>query len=189
MLLSDVDIIDLQRNQEVISEGWNASHVQPASYELTLGTGEALCVAPDVSLLDISGTSVKQDMSSFYYHRGKTGTPGVVLPPGDFLLVSTAERVCLPPSVAARVEGKSSLGRLGLAIHTTAGWIDPGFNGNITLELYNCSPRTWLIPYGNKIAQLAFFPLFSPALHPYGSERLNSAYQGQSGVAGSKGTR
>ena len=105
----------------------------------------------------------------------------ILLNPGDFLLGTTDEFVGLPSGLAARVEGKSSMGRLGLIIHATAGFIDPGFAGNITLEISNLAPLPIKLCKGMKIGQVAFIPLTSKADRPYGSPGLGSKYQGQEG--------
>lgn len=109
-----------------------------------------------------------------------------ILHPGEFVLGSTYEKVTLPDDVAARLEGKSSLGRLGLLTHSTAGFIDPGFSGHVTLELSNTATMPILLYPGMKIGQLCFFDLSSPALHPYGSQGLGSHYQGQRGPTPSR---
>ena len=108
-----------------------------------------------------------------------------VLHPGEFVLASTYERVTLPDDVAARLEGKSSLGRLGLLTHSTAGFIDPGFSGHVTLELSNVATLPIKLWPGMKIGQLCFFRLSSPAEQPYGTV-LGSRYQGQRGPTASR---
>jgi dCTP deaminase len=109
-----------------------------------------------------------------------------VLHPGEFVLGATFEVVSLPDDVAARLEGKSSLGRLGLLTHSTAGFIDPGFSGHVTLELSNVATLPITLWPGMKIGQLCFFRLTSPAEHPYGSEKYGSRYQGQRGPTASR---
>jgi dCTP deaminase len=109
-----------------------------------------------------------------------------VLHPGEFVLASTYETVTLGPAVAARLEGKSSLGRLGLLTHSTAGFIDPGFSGHVTLELSNMATLPVKLWPGMKIGQLCFFELTSPAEHPYGSPQYSSRYQGQRGPTPSR---
>nr|WP_203591034.1 dCTP deaminase [Streptomyces sp. SID13031] len=109
-----------------------------------------------------------------------------ILHPGEFVLGSTFERVTLPDDIAARVEGKSSLGRLGLLTHATAGFIDPGFSGHVTLELSNVATLPIKLWPGMKIGQLCFFRLSSPAEHPYGSAKYGSRYQGQRGPTPSR---
>ncbi|MGN0102487.1 dCTP deaminase [Dietzia sp. CH92] len=109
-----------------------------------------------------------------------------VLHPGEFVLGATLERLALPDDLAGRLEGKSSLGRLGLLTHSTAGFIDPGFDGHITLELSNVANLPITLWPGMKIGQLCLFRLSSPAETPYGSARVGSKYQGQRGPTASK---
>ena len=109
-----------------------------------------------------------------------------VLHPGEFVLGATYELVTLGDDIAARLEGKSSLGRLGLLTHSTAGFIDPGFSGHVTLELSNAATMPILLYPGMKIGQLCFFDLSSPAEHPYGSQGAGSHYQGQRGPTPSR---
>jgi len=113
-------------------------------------------------------------------------TEAFVLHPGEFVLGATFEVVSLPDDVAARLEGKSSLGRLGLLTHSTAGFIDPGFSGHVTLELSNVATLPITLWPGMKIGQLCFFRLTSAAEHPYGSEKYGSRYQGQRGPTASR---
>lgn len=114
------------------------------------------------------------------------GPEAFVLHPGEFVLGATYEVVTLPDDIAARLEGKSSLGRLGLLTHSTAGFIDPGFSGHVTLELSNVATLPITLWPGMKIGQLCFFRLSSPAEHPYGSEKYGSRYQGQRGPTASR---
>ncbi len=109
-----------------------------------------------------------------------------ILHPGEFVLGATYEQVSLPNDVAARLEGKSSLGRLGLLTHSTAGFIDPGFTGHVTLELSNMATLPIKLWPGSKIGQLCFFRLTSPAEHPYGSGAYGNRYQGQRGPTASR---
>ena len=102
-----------------------------------------------------------------------------ILHPGEFVLGSTLERLQLPDDLVARLEGKSSLGRLGLLIHSTAGFVDPGWDGHVTLELSNVANLPITIYYGMKIGQLSFVQLTEPAERPYGADTLGSKYQGQ----------
>jgi len=114
------------------------------------------------------------------------GDEPFILHPGEFALASTYEVVTLPDDVAGRLEGKSSLGRLGLLTHSTAGFIDPGFSGHVTLELSNVATLPIKLWPGMKIGQLCLFRLSSPAEHPYGSAKYGSRYQGQRGPTPSK---
>jgi dCTP deaminase len=109
-----------------------------------------------------------------------------ILHPGEFVLGSTFEFVTLPNDIAARLEGKSSLGRLGLLTHSTAGFVDPGFKGHVTLELSNVATLPIKLWPGMKTGQLCFFKLTSASEHPYGSEKYSSRYQGQRGPTASR---
>jgi dCTP deaminase len=109
-----------------------------------------------------------------------------ILHPGEFVLGSTFEYVSLPNDIAARLEGKSSLGRLCLLTHSTAGFVDPGFEGHVTLELSNVATLPIKLWPGMKIGQLCFFQLSSPSENPYGSEKYGSRYQGQRGPTASR---
>lgn len=109
-----------------------------------------------------------------------------VLHPGEFVLGATFERVTLPDDIAARLEGKSSLGRLGLLTHSTAGFVDPGFTGHVTLELSNMATLPIKLWPGMRVGQLCFFQLSSRVEHPYGSKAYGSHYQGQRGPTASR---
>ena len=109
-----------------------------------------------------------------------------ILHPGEFVLGSTFEFVKLPDDIAARLEGKSSLGRLGLLTHSTAGFVDPGFQGHVTLELSNTATLPIKLWPGMKIGQLCFFQLSSASENPYGSQKYGSRYQGQRGPTASR---
>jgi dCTP deaminase len=113
-------------------------------------------------------------------------TAFILLHPGEFVLGSTLERIGLPDDLVARLEGKSSLGRLGLLIHSTAGFIDPGWDGHVTLELSNVANLPITIYVGMKIGQLSFVQLTEPAERPYGASALGSKYQGQAGPTPSR---
>jgi dCTP deaminase len=116
----------------------------------------------------------------------EVGDEAFILHPGEFVLGSTLERVTLPDDLVARLEGKSSLGRLGLLIHSTAGFIDPGWDGHVTLELSNVANLPITIYPGMKIGQLSFVQLSEAAEHPYGSAGIGSKYQGQKGPTPSR---
>lgn len=156
-MLSDQDILHAINIGELTISPLADNAVQPASVDL--------CLGPYLTTVDGNTT-----------HK----IPHTMLP-GEFLLASTVEEVHLSPSLAARVEGKSSIGRLGLAVHVTAGFIDPGFRGQITLELLNVSGRPIELRDRMRISQLSITRLSSPAVRPYGTPSLRSHYQGQSG--------
>jgi dCTP deaminase len=129
---------------------------------------------------------VKQEMEDLTELVEVDADEAFILHPGEFVLGSTLERITLPDDLVARLEGKSSLGRLGLLIHSTAGFIDPGWDGHVTLELSNVANLPITIYYGMKIGQLSFVQLTEPAEHPYGSGGLGSKYQGQAGPTPSR---
>lgn len=185
MILSDRDIrAAMQRLEDplIIDPGFDPRRLQPASLELTL--------APDVLFQKKT------------YRRDKYGNRSlnitwepltlclpqcadehsIYMQPGDFWLGSTVETVRMPTDLAAMVNGKSTWGRLGLAVHITAGFIDPGFKGTVTLELKNVSAKTIRLSPWAPICQLVFMPLSSPAERPYGTTGLGSHYQGQVGA-------
>jgi dCTP deaminase len=129
---------------------------------------------------------VKQEMEGLTELVEVDPEEAFILHPGEFVLGSTLERITLPDDLVARLEGKSSLGRLGLLIHSTAGFIDPGWDGHVTLELSNVANLPITIYYGMKIGQLSFVQLTEPAEHPYGTGSLGSKYQGQAGPTPSR---
>ncbi|MGH3044774.1 MAG: dCTP deaminase [Gaiellaceae bacterium] len=129
---------------------------------------------------------VKQEMEELTELVEIDPEEAFILHPGEFVLGSTLERITLPDDLVARLEGKSSLGRLGLLIHSTAGFIDPGWDGHVTLELSNVANLPITIYYGMKIGQLSFVQLSEPAEHPYGTGSLGSKYQGQAGPTPSR---
>lgn len=112
-----------------------------------------------------------------------------IIHPGTFCLGSTVETIGVPNDLVARVDGKSSLGRLGLLVHATAGYVDPGWNGKLTLELSNQSQMPIALYYGMRIAQISFLTLTTPVDRPYGSPELGSKYQGQTGPTPSRISR
>lgn len=112
------------------------------------------------------------------------GSDGFVLGPGEFALGATAESVRIPNNLVAVLDGRSTIGRLGMTCHVTAGFIDPGFQGHVTTELNNVGPYELVIHPGDPAGQLVFYQLTSPCLHPYGSDGLHSKYQGQAGPVG-----
>jgi dCTP deaminase len=129
---------------------------------------------------------VKQDLTGLTELVEVPEGEAFMLHPGEFALGSTLERVAVPNDLVARVEGKSSLGRLGLVIHSTAGFIDAGFDGHVTLELANLANLPITLYPGMKIGQISFIKMTSPAENPYGSGAKGSKYQGQRGPTPSR---
>ncbi len=181
MLLSDRDIRAEIDNQRIVLEPWDESMVQPSSVDVRLDRLFRLFDNHKYPHIDPA-----QDQPDLTRIVEVEADEPFVLHPGEFVLGATYEVVTLPDDIAARLEGKSSLGRLGLLTHSTAGFIDPGFSGHVTLELSNVATLPITLWPGMKIGQLCFFRLSSPAEHPYGSERYGSRYQGQRGPTASR---
>ncbi len=181
MLLSDRDIRAEIDNGRVVLDPWDPAMIQPSSVDVRLDKYFRLFDNHKYPVIDPS-----QDQPDLTRLVEVDPADGFVLHPGEFVLGSTLEAVTLPDDLAARVEGKSSLGRLGLLTHATAGFVDPGFTGHVTLELSNVATLPIMLWPGMKIGQLAFFRLSSPAEHPYGSATYGSHYQGQRGPTASR---
>src|SRR5579859_2210612 len=181
MLLSDRDIRAAVDAGRLVLEPWDADLVQPSSVDVRLD--RYFRVFNNSQYTHIDPSVQQDDLTSLV--EPESDTP-FVLHPGEFVLGSTLEIVTLPDDLAGRLEGKSSLGRLGLLTHSTAGFIDPGFSGHITLELSNVANLPIKLYPGMKIGQLCLFRLSSPAEHPYGSDRYGSRYLGQRGPTPSR---
>ncbi|MET8622271.1 dCTP deaminase [Kitasatospora sp. NPDC004669] len=181
MLLSDKDIrteIDLGR---VVIDPYDPAMIQPSSIDVRLD--RFFRVFENHKYPHIDPSEEQPDLTRLVE---PDGDEAFILHPGEFVLASTYEVITLPEDVASRLEGKSSLGRLGLLTHSTAGFIDPGFSGHVTLELSNVATLPIKLYPGMKIGQLCLFRLSSPSEHPYGSERYGSRYQGQRGPTPSR---
>ncbi|MFD0277190.1 dCTP deaminase [Kitasatospora sp. NPDC127111] len=181
MLLSDKDIrteIDLGR---VVIDPFDPAMIQPSSIDVRLD--RFFRVFENHRYPHIDPSEEQPDLTRLVEPEGDDA---FILHPGEFVLASTYEVITLPEDVASRLEGKSSLGRLGLLTHSTAGFIDPGFSGHVTLELSNVATLPIKLYPGMKIGQLCLFRLSSPSEHPYGSERYGSRYQGQRGPTPSR---
>ncbi len=181
MLMSDRDILAGIDDGRIQLDPLERDLVQPASIDVRLDRLFRLFDNHRYSVIDPAA-----DQSELTHLVDVGPDDPFVLHPGEFVLGSTYEQVTLGDDIAARLEGKSSLGRLGLLTHSTAGFIDPGFSGHVTLELSNTATMPILLYPGMKIGQLCFFRLSSPALHPYGSDALGSHYQGQRGPTASR---
>ena len=181
MLLSDRDIRAEVAAGRVKVEPFTEAMIQPSSVDVRLDRFFRVFENHKYSVID---PSIEQaDLT-----REVAVVPDefFILHPGEFVLASTYEVITLPDDIAGRLEGKSSLGRLGLLTHSTAGFIDPGFSGHITLELSNVANLPVKLFPGMKIGQLCLIKLSSPAEHPYGSAVYGSRYQGQRGPTPSK---
>ncbi len=181
MLLSDRDILIEIEKQRIVLEPYDETLLQPSSIDFRLDRYFRVFENHRYPHIDPAA-----DQSDLTREVEPVGEEPFILHPGEFVLGSTLEVVTLPDDLAARVEGKSSLGRLGLLTHATAGFVDPGFSGHVTLELANVATLPIKLYPGMKIGQLCFFRLSSPAEHPYGSAKYGSRYQGQRGPTPSR---
>ncbi|MFN2561307.1 MAG: dCTP deaminase [Jatrophihabitans sp.] len=181
MLLSDRDIRAEIDGGRLSVEPWEPGLVQPSSVDVRLDRFFRVFNNSRYTHID---PALQQDELTTLVEPD--GEEPFVLHPGEFVLGSTLEVVTLPDDLAGRLEGKSSLGRLGLLTHSTAGFIDPGFTGHITLELSNVANLPIMLWPGMKIGQLCLFRLSSAAEHPYGSAVYGSRYQGQRGPTPSR---
>ena len=181
MLLSDRDIIAEIESGRVALDPWDPAMLQPSSVDVRLDRFFRVFENHRYPHIDPAA-----DQSDLTREVEPAGDEPFILHPGEFVLASTFEVVTLPDDVAGRLEGKSSLGRLGLLTHSTAGFIDPGFSGHVTLELSNVATLPIKLWPGMKIGQLCLFRLSSPAEHPYGSAVYGSRYQNQRGPTPSK---
>ena len=181
VLLSDRDIRAQLDAGRVVLDPLDLAMVQPSSVDVRLDRYFRLFDNHKYPVIDPS-----VDQPDLTRLVEVAGDEPFVLHPGEFVLGSTYESVTLPDDLACRIEGKSSTGRLGLLTHSTAGFIDPGFSGHVTLELSNVATLPIMLWPGMKIGQLCFFRLSSPAEHPYGSTRHGSRYQGQRGPTASR---
>ena len=173
-VLSDGTIRRLVEDGRIKIDPWDETLVQPASVDLRLGDSFRVFHNHRASVIDL------RDPPQHLTEEVKvTGDEPFVIHPGEFALGRTVEWVELPDDIVARIEGKSSLGRLGLIVHATAGFCDPGWKGTLTLELANLTRVPIRLYHGLAIAQLSFMALDVPAERPYGHEELGSHYQGQ----------
>jgi dCTP deaminase len=180
MLLADHQIQARIGQGDLKISPYDPERVQPASVDLLLDGFVRTLAGPKWAEIDVA------DVPARHTKLDEIGEDGWLLEPGDFLLACTVERVTLPWNLAARVEGKSSLGRLGLAIHVTAGFIDPGFSGQITLEIANLSGKPIRIRRLMPIAQLCLIPMAAVPRRPYGE--AGNRYQDQYGPTESRYT-
>ena len=181
MILSDRTIRESLAQGRIVIEPLDESAVQPSSVDVHVDryfrvfrNDTTPFIDPKEPQEDLTELVEVDDGRAFILH------------PGEFALGSTLERVTLPDDLVARLEGKSSLGRLGLLIHSTAGVVDAGWDGHLTLELSNVATLPIAIYPGMRIGQLSFLTMTSPAEHPYGSTSTGSKYQGQRGPTPSR---
>ncbi len=181
VIFSDRTIKEALADGRIEIDPLERSFIQPSSVDLRVDASFRVFenhkyphIDPRETQEDLTKQVVVEDGDSFILH------------PGEFVLGATLERVRLGTDVVARLEGKSSLGRLGLLIHSTAGFVDPGFDGYLTLELSNVANLPIAIYPGMKIGQISFYQMTTDADHPYGSREAGSKYQGQRGPTPSR---
>jgi dCTP deaminase len=174
-VLSDRDIRAAIEAGEVVIRPYDPIDLQPSSVDLHLDRRFRVFRNNRYAYIDVR--KPQPDLTELVTIENDEP---FVLHPGEFVLGQTLEWTELPVDLVARLEGKSSLGRLGLLIHSTAGYVDPGWKGNLTLELSNVANLPIALYYGMKIGQISFFKMSSPVDRPYGSTELGSKYQGQS---------
>lgn len=170
MILSDKTIYRMLDEKELVIEPLTANQVQPASVDIRLGNTFSIVEDSYTGILKLDEEIAYKTMETDHY----------LLLPGQFVLATTMEYISLPDNLTAFVEGRSSLGRMGLFIQN-AGWVDPGFEGEITLELYNANRCAIELQTGRRVGQLVFAKMDDKALHPY-----RGKYQGQRGATGSR---
>ena len=181
MILSDRSIKEAIESGRITVEPFDASMIQPSSVDVTIDRYFRVFRNHTMPLID-----VKDNLEDLTELVEIADGDRFILHPGEFVLGSTAERVALSADLVARLEGKSSLGRLGLLIHSTAGFVDAGWDGHLTLELSNVATLPITLYPGMKIGQLSFLQMTTEAEHPYGSSEVGSKYQGQRGPTPSR---
>ncbi len=176
MILSDRTIREELAAGRIVIDPLDESCIQPSSIDLTLDPRFLVFRNHTRGIID-----VKEDLSDLTEMVEVPEGEPFILHPGEFVLGATFERIAVPDDLVARLEGKSSLGRLGLLIHSTAGYVDAGFDGQITLELSNVANLPITLYPRMKIGQVSFLRMTTPADVPYGSGSLGSKYKGQAG--------
>ena len=181
MILSDHTLREEVASGRILINPFVPENVQPSSIDLTGDRYFRVFRNHTARVID-----VKENQENLTQLIEVDPDDCFILHPGEFVLGATVERIGVPDDLVARIEGKSSLGRLGLLIHSTAGFIDPGFDGHITLELANVANLPITIYPGMKIGQVSFLRMTTPADNPYGSAAVGSKYQGQRGPTPSR---
>jgi len=184
-ILSDKDIKECLKSGKIVIEPLENPDVQiqPSSVDLRIGNefkGFKIIRKPCIDPMDES--DIDSYMQSFFIEEGEP----FIIHPGEFTLATTYETIKLPPNLVARVEGRSSMGRLGVTMHVTAGFIDPGFYGKITLEISNIGKMPVALYTGQRVCQIVFETMTSPAVRPYGHPERDSKYMGQKRPESSK---
>lgn len=183
-VLSDRSIREAVKAGRIGIEPLDEDAIQPASVDLRLGSAFRIFKVTSRPYVD-----VQQPVDDLTELVEIIPEEPFVIQPGSFCLGSTVELITLPDDIVARVDGKSSLGRLGLLVHATAGYVDPGWTGKLTLELSNQSQMPIALYYGMRVCQISFLEMTTPVERPYGSAALGSKYQGQTGPTPSRISR
>jgi dCTP deaminase len=181
MILSDRSIREAVAAGRITIDPYEPANVQPSSIDIRLDRYFRVFRNHTARVID-----VKENQEDLTELVEIGNDDSFILHPGEFVLGATAERIGLADDLVARIEGKSSLGRLGLLIHSTAGFIDPGFDGHITLELANVANLPITLYPMMKVGQVSFLQMTTPAENPYGSKSAGSKYQGQRGPTPSR---
>lgn len=174
MVLSDRTIKEELAAGRIVIAPHDPSDIQPASVDLHLDRKLLVFRNSQLPFIDL-----RKPLPELMEMQEIPDEAPFILHPGEFVLASTLERIALPDDIVARLEGKSSLGRIGLLIHSTAGYVDPGWDGHLTLELSNVARLPITLYYGMRIGQISFLKMTTPVDRPYGSKELGSRYKGQ----------
>jgi len=181
MVLSDRTIKEMMLGGRIRIEPCDPEDIQPSSVDLHLGSSFQVFRNSRYPYIDPS-----REQDGLMERVDASAEEPFVLHPGEFVLGTTIERIVLPDNIVARLEGKSSLGRLGLLIHSTAGYVDPGWDGRLTLELSNVANLPIVLMPGMAVGQISFSQMTTPVDRPYGTPGLGSKYQGQTDTTPSK---
>lgn len=181
MILTDTTIREVLASGRLVVEPYEDSNVQPSSIDLRLASKFRVFANHSAESINLRA---EQPELTREIDVGDDGE--FVLHPGEFVLAATIETITLPNDLVGRLEGRSSLGRIGLLVHSTAGFVDPGWHGQLTLELTNVATLPIQLFSSMRIAQLSLLQTTAPATRPYGSDGLQSKYQGQSGPTPSR---
>ncbi|MBI4220454.1 MAG: dCTP deaminase [Chloroflexi bacterium] len=181
MVLSDRSIREELGAGRIVIDPHDPRDIQPASVDLHLDRKLLVFRNSRLPYIDL-----RQPLPDLMETQEIPEDAAFILHPGEFVLASTLERIALPHDIVARLEGKSSLGRIGLLIHSTAGYVDPGWNGHLTLELSNVARLPITLYYGMRIGQISFLRMTTVVDRPYGSKELGSRYQGQTDPTASR---
>ena len=181
MILSDITINERLRNGDLTIDPLSSDAIQPSSVDLRLASEFLVFANHEATIIDI-----RTNQSSLSRPVIIAEDTPFILHPREFVLGATVESVGLPRDLVGRIEGRSSLGRLGLMVHSTAGFVDAGWTGQLTLELFNVATLPITLIPGMRIAQITFLEMTTPAGRPYGAPELHSKYQGQTGPTPSR---